>query len=231
MLHAFIDESYTDKRYYQAALVIKEENLHHLREAMLKASEYAQGFGISPGVEFHAHSLMSGQDGWEPVAQAARARIKIYSYTLALISNLPARIFIEGVDIPRLNARYRYPDSPHTVTLRHLFEEVNDFAGSENRRVHVTCDEIGDYKTHLRDFDFYKKTNTPGYKPNDLQLLESLKFDDSRKHDGLQIADQIVYLYRRMGDHTETNPKTEIAISKMWESIRPIVKKHRRWDP
>jgi hypothetical protein len=231
MLHAFIDESYTDKRYYQAAVVMKEEDLPLLDAALILASDFARGFGVGPGVEFHAHSLMSGRDGWEPVAEAARARLRIYAHTLNLISQLPARIFIEGVDIAKLNARYSYPDSPHSVTLRHLFEEINDFAGHHNRRVHVTCDRIGDYKTELRNFDFYKKVRNEGFEPSDLQHLESLTFGDSKDHQGLQAADQIVYLYRRMNAHTESNPKTERAIKNMWESLLPIVAKHRRWDP
>ena len=231
MLFAFIDESYTDTHYYQAAIVIREQNLHHLDDLKSEVIEYAKGFGVRNLIELHAHSLMTSRDGWEALENKPRARIAIFKKIQSLISYLPARVFIEGVDVPQLHIRYKYPDSPHTVTLRHLLEDIQTFAHSRNEQVTIFCDEIGDAKVHQRHFEYYKSTSTSGYKPSSLDNLDSLSFVKSHEHPGIQVVDQIAYLYRRLDSHTETAQRTRAAVLQMWETVNPIVVKHRRWTP
>lgn len=231
LLFAFIDESYTNTHYYQAAIVIREQNLHRLEDLKSEVIEYVKGFGVENLIELHAHSLMTSRDGWEALENKARARISIFKKIQSLISDLPARVFIEGVDVPQLHIRYKYPDSPHTVTLRHLLEDIQSFAHSMDEQVTIFCDEIGDAKVHQRHFEYYKSTNTSGYKPSSLHNLDSLSFVKSHEHPGIQVVDQIVYLYRRMDSHTETDSRTRDAVLQMWETLNPIVVKHRRWTP
>jgi hypothetical protein len=59
MLLAFTDESYSEYHYYQAAFIINESDLSLLDALIQEAGQYAMGFGIAAGVEFHGNAIMS----------------------------------------------------------------------------------------------------------------------------------------------------------------------------
>ncbi|GAA1768348.1 DUF3800 domain-containing protein [Agromyces humatus] len=231
MLFAFIDESYTKDRYYVAAVLVDADDLRALSAAVARSAEYAAGYGVELGTEFHAHSIMSGRDGWEPVQGKPRAAIAIYRDLLRELSGLPVSIYIEGVDVPRLNARYRYPDPPHLVTLRHVLEDLQQAAAMRGDQVIVICDEVTDQEAHSKKFGEYQLIGTPGYRSTTLSRIEQFMFADSRQSPGLQFADAVAYLYRRRDAHTESSARTARAVEDLWAVIRPRARKARRWDP
>lgn len=232
MLHAFIDESYTDDRYYLAAVIVPEESLYLLEEALQFTMAYAGTFGIAETTEFHAHSLMSGRDGWEPIAAQVRSKIAIYQRFLDELAGLPAAMIIRGVDVRRLNARYRYPDPPHQVALQHLLEQIDSYAKTHGEQVHVVADEVPEQKDHAARMLWYQAVGTPGYLSSHLtSITGNLEFLDSKHSAGLQAADAAAYVYRRYDAHTETNPKVRKAVVKLWDSLAPIRTHVWRWDP
>ncbi|WP_249353713.1 DUF3800 domain-containing protein [Microbacterium sp. 2FI] len=231
MLFAFIDESYTQDRYYVAALVISVDHIGQLSASIKSSADYAAGFGVPEGTEFHGHRIMSGRDGWEPIRNKHRAAGQIYRHVLAGMAGLPAAVFIQGVDIVRLNARYSYPDPPHLVCLRHVLEDVNALAASKGEEVIVICDQVTDQDAHARRFGLYQKIGTPGYRPSKLARIEQLMFADSAASPGLQAVDLAVYLYRRRDAHVTDDARARKLADTLWWTLRPIVAKHRRWDP
>lgn len=233
MLYEFLDESYTADRYYIGALIVEQQHLPELEAALSDARAYAKGFGIdTPDIEFHAHSMMTGRDGWEPVKGKARAAIAIYEYALRRIAELPVRMVIRGLDVERLNARYRYPYPPHRITLAHALEVVDDYAERRREMVTVIADEVQDQAEHIAQAARYQLTGTGGYLSRRLLQIEMpILFESSATSPGIQCADLIAYLYRRLDAHTETNPHALAAVERMWSTLQPIRHHVWRWDP
>lgn len=115
MLIAYLDESYTRDRYYIAAFVIPASEVSRLDAAVARVAAYAEGFGVPARSELHAHEIMSGKRDWKPIRGKHRAAIGIYQRALTEVAALPGKLHIRGVDVERLNARYRYPEPPHQV--------------------------------------------------------------------------------------------------------------------
>lgn len=231
VLFAFIDESYTKDRYYVAALVISVDDITQLSEVIKASATYARGFGVPFGTEFHGHRIMSGRDGWESIRNKHRAAGQIYGHVLAGLAKLPAKVFIEGVDIARLNARYSYPDPPHLVCLRHVLEDVNNYAGTKSEDVIVICDQVTDQDSHARRFGIYQRIGTGGFRASKLGRIEQMMFADSADSPGLQAVDLAVYLFRRRDAHPTNDVRAQRLVDKLWRTLRPIVAKARRWDP
>lgn len=223
MLIAYLDESYTKDRYYIAGFVIDADDVELLDKAVRDVGEYAQGFGIDPGTELHAHEIMSGKRGWAPLRGKHRAAIAIYQRALDHIAALPGVMFIRGVDIVRLNARYKYPHPPHQIALQHVLEEISDYGRSRGEQVLIVADEIPDQEAHKTKVLGYQQLGTPGYKRNMLENIESpIVFESSAETPGLQVADLIIYLYRRHDGHVETDARTKDAVEKLWATLKPI---------
>ncbi|KQY98636.1 DUF3800 domain-containing protein [Microbacterium sp. MEC084] len=233
MLYAFIDESYTADRYYVAAVVVKEEHLGTVSRALTEARAYAKTFGVDEAqIEFHAHALMTGRSGWEPVRGKTRAALAIYRDALTRMARLPATLIIRGVDIPRLHARYRYPQRPHELTLRHLLERIDDLARSRGDVVTVIADEIQDQADHIARAAWYQQNGTGGSRSSRLaQIQMPIVFGSSAESPGIQLADLAVYLYRRLDAHTETHPRTAREVERLWKLLQPICRHASRWDP
>jgi len=233
MLYAFIDESYTKDRYYVAAYVVPESGIQAIAAAIAEARAYAETFGVETGAELHAHELMSGKGQWSALRGKHRAAVAIYTRALEQIIAVPgAKMFIEGVDIPRLNARYRYPDPPHRLTLRHLLESIDTYALKIGEEVLIIADEVQDQVAHAQRAANYQLVGTGGYKSSKLTTIQMpITFGSSDQSPGLQAADLIVYLYRRHDAHVETNPKAAKSVHDLWAVLRPIWGSVRRWDP
>ncbi|HEY4269066.1 MAG TPA: DUF3800 domain-containing protein [Galbitalea sp.] len=233
MLFAFIDESYTQDRYYVCAFVVHEDQLTPLAAAVKSAGVYAEGFGVVPGSELHAHDMMAGDGGWKAIRRVPSAAIAIYKRALQELVGIPtAKMFISGVDVVRLNARYSYPEPPHRVTLKYLLEAVDRYAVKVNEEVMVIADELPDQADHSRRAENYQIVGTGGYRSSKLATIQMpITFGSSADSPGLQAADLVVYLYRRYDAHTETDRRTAKAVAQMWEMLRPIWGHVRRWDP
>ncbi|WP_179872656.1 DUF3800 domain-containing protein [Microcella indica] len=234
MLFAFVDESYTRDRYYIAAFVVNESQLLDLRAANRRALEYAAGFGVDPdSAELHGYEIMSGDKEWSPLRGKHRAAHAIYSRALREMGTLPrARAFVEGVDVARLNARYSYPEPPHRVVLRHLLEVLNSHARLTREEVLVIADEVPDQEDHARRMAAYQTVTTGGYKPSKLQHVQfPITFGRSVESPGLQAADLIAYLYRRLDAHKSSGPKAERTARALWADVAPLKPRCRRWDP
>lgn len=134
---------------------------------------------------------MSGTDGWEPIKRQSRAKVAIFRHFADDIAGLPAKVYIEGVDIPLLNARYRYPESPHLIAFRHALEDVHAAAVMRGEAIVVICDEVTDQEAHRKRFGQYQLIGTPGYRSTQLSTIEQFMFADSSASPGLQAADSI----------------------------------------
>ena len=213
--------------------MLDETHLRALEAAITAAKAYAEGFGVSSDAELHAYELMSGKGAWKPIRNAHRAAFAIYKHAIAELDAVPtARMFIEGVDIPLLNKRYKYPYHPHRITLQHLLEAINEFAIREGERVVVIADEVQDQEAHRTRAENYQLVGTGGFKSSKLGRIDMpITFGSSARSPGLQASDLVIYLYRRIDAHTETDPRAAQSAKELWADLRPIWGNVRRWDP
>lgn len=232
MLFAFVDESYSENFYYVGAFVLPEEQIRSAKEAVRRVQGFATSFGVTDGAELHAHQIMSGAGEWSALRGRHRAAVRIYDYALGEFAKLPAKVVVRGVNVAGLIKRYPNPRPPHVVALSHCLEDVDAFAKAQGEKFIVIADELPDQLDHVRRVERYRLVGTGGYRSSMLESLEPpIRFGDSRESPGLQIADLIVYLYRRRDSHVETNPKSAASVQRLWARTQPLKPRTWRWNP
>ena len=234
MLLAFTDESYSDHHYYQAALVIDENDLTLLEEIIRNAEIYASGFGVPIGTEFHGNAIMSARKGWEPLGNNFKAKAAIFKYVLRQASTLNATLIIQGVDVRALNYRYSYPLAPHEVTHKNLMDAIDRYAEHQQDKVLIFSDQIDTQKRLETLFIEYQLISTGGSRPRYLKEIISIDYVESHVHPGIQIVDLCAFLYRRYDEHIENSDRTREEVVEMWEILIPLIDTYhqpRVWRP
>jgi hypothetical protein len=232
---SFFDESYFEDAYFISALLVPEESVPGLNEGVGRLLDSYSSYLDPLPPELHAHELMSGAGPWKPIAQNTRLKIRLLRRILQLVASIPmAVIFTEGTDVARLNARYSYPEKPHAITLRYLLEVMDRWGVASGAEISLIADDHptkGDHQLELRR---YQEVGTGAYSPRVLTSLNGpIDFVDSRDSPGVQLADTIVYLFRRREYliRTGANPKSIQTVADLLKIVRPQVKRFRLWAP
>jgi hypothetical protein len=223
MLLAFTDESYSENRYFQAAYVIRVDQLQEVEARMTEAKIFAMKFGISFETEFHGHRIMNHLDGWEPLEGKLKAKLDIYKKCLRMIAEIDGVVIIRGVDFKAMTERYPTPYPPEEVSHKHLLDALDRYAESQNETLIIYSDEAPQQKRLGELFLQYKITSTGGSYPRYLKRIVRVEYIDSRAHVGIQIADLVVYLYRRMEDHFKDNEYEKARVRKLWKIVEPCI--------
>lgn len=141
---------------------------------------------------------MNGRTDWTYVRGNHGAAFQVYQLALQTIYNSGARIYVQGVDVTRLHARYKYPDAPHEIVLRHLLERVNESCNGTNESCHVDADMVPQQEDFNEAIQGHTRVATPGYRGQILTCIDGdITFVDSRQSRGVQAANLVVYLMRR----------------------------------
>jgi hypothetical protein len=232
---AYLDESYTDQRYYIAAAVGEKRQWDEVADKLQAIRERtAFEHGIPATAEFHAVDMMGGRKEWKPLRGKHREAAAIYMAVLKAANSSHIKFIIRGLDVERLNARYRYPSQPHEVVLGHtlerLHERCRDYHSGE--RVSVMADEIATQAQHIAQFGAYQLFGTPGYRSSTLATIEPpIVFGPSHLHAGLQIADFGAYLHRRRETITERDPRGAAAMTRLCAELDSMVTHNMTWVP
>ena len=235
MLIAYVDESYTRDRYFMGAAIAEQEVWEAVDERLEEMRRLNHTLhGTPPNVEFHGHPLMGGQGGWLPMRGRHREAAAIYRRALGAAADLGVEFVFRGVDVARLNARYRYPHPPHEIVLQHLLERIDDHCrklGAAEECI-VVADQVPDQENHQRRVEQYRRAGTPGYRKSVLEKIsQPIQFSDSSLVGGLQIADLAVYVHRRRAVVTEGDPRALRMQEKIWQVIAPRVVHEHEWHP
>lgn len=230
-LRLFVDESYGADDYYVAGVLVTQVQYVRLVAAVeeIRAS-VASSFGMRADVEFHGHRMMQCQDDWRVMQGRLHESVAVYRALLRAVVTSGAVVWLEGVDVRRLNARYRYPDSPYEVSLRHLLEKVDAFCRTQG----VTCDVTADLIDKADDFREaiagFTRSGTPGWRPSRLERITGPEWLDSRSEPGVQMADLVVYILRR---HREVagSAKAQRTTRSLVHQLRPAIRGERKWIP
>lgn len=235
VLYAFLDESYQRDHYYVGGVLATSQQLAVLENSLedWRSEELVTKYGIDPDTEFHGHRLMQGRDPWQCLHGQVHEAVWVYREFLKRVVASGALVYMEGVDVARLNARYRYPDPPYEIALRHLLEKVNAQADLMKDEVYVVADNIEDQALYSAAIEGYTRTGTPGYKSSTLQRIQQpIRFRDSHTEMGLQAADMVVYLMRRfLEPEAGQHARAKRAARSLYGTLLPAVVSCRKWRP
>lgn len=233
MHQLFVDESYQHDHYYVSGVLVDEKQSETLVTRLNQLADGVQernNWVASP--EFHGHALMNGLDDWKSLNGNFGARVTIYQRVLHAIQNSGARVYLEGVDVNRLNARYKYPDSPHEIVLRHLLERVNEYCAREGKMCKVIADMVPQQDDFNEAVQGFTRVGTPGYRSQRLLCIDGdIEFVDSRDSRGVQAADMSVYVLRRHREETSASKSARRATTRLVKALGPALVHERKWLP
>lgn len=232
-LHTFVDESYGPDDYYVGGVVLADHQLIRLNDQLAEfRDEVCEKFDLSADdVEFHAHQMMHGKGEWACLDGQVHESVWICRRIIHIVVNCGARIHMQGVDVRRLNARYRYPDSPYRIALRHLLERVNDDCIRRELRSSVTADILDESDAATAAIRGFVRNPTPGYRPTRLTHIEPMEYVDSRASLGVQAADVVAYTLRRHLEVKNSHPRAAKAARQLFNAALPAVSTCRKWNP
>lgn len=227
MLHAFVDESERDPtHYFLGAVVLNEQQVAHLRTNLdALVAKHARTFQALHGVELHGSTMMRASDQpWRSIP--LRIRLRIFEEAMELVEASGARIYLEGVDIPRQVAR-GYPDvtPARELAFSHLLERVNDCCGMAEPWVRVVADEHHTADVSRSNFTRYQIAGTYGYRSSRLRHIHpQIDFIPSHTDRALQAADLVTYLYNRVMTVSESDMRAHRQKTKMWGIADPAAR-------
>ncbi len=229
----FADESYRKDHYYVAGILVTGRQAQVLENRLNELAEHIRVRNDLPEApEFHGHALMNGQDDWSFLRGNFGASVRIYQQVLHAIRNAGVRGYLEGVDVKRLNARYRYPDSPHEITLRHVLERVNEHCAQDGQRCRVIADTVPQEDKFKQAIQEFTKIGTPGYRSQRLLCIEGdICFVDSRESRGVQAADMTAYILRRYREENDSSKSVKRATKRLRKALGDAMVYERKWIP
>lgn len=235
MLTAYIDESYQHDHYYVGTVVCGEANYSRLQQelAQLRALIRTK-FGMDPltPIEFHGSCIMQGKKEWKPLKGKTHEAIWVFREVFRAVTASQSAVMFEGVDIPRLNARYTRPHRPYDVTMRHLLERVDERCEKANKQITVVADMIDRSDEVKRIIEGYATTGTPGFRPSRLAYInQPISYADSADSDGIQAADMVTYMHRRFQEEHDAHPRAKKAARQLMGDIQPLIAHSRKWLP
>lgn len=233
MYRLFVDESYQKNHYYVAGVLVDEKQSENLVTRLDELADGVRERNSWPAPpEFHGHALMNGLDDWESLNGNFGACVTIYQKVLHAIQNSGARVYLEGVDVNRLNARYKYPDSPHEVALRHMLERVNEYCSRDGKMCKVIADMVPQQDDFNEAIQGFTRVGTPGYRSQKLLCVDGdIEFVDSRSSRGVQAADMSVYILRRHREETSATKAARRATKRLVKALGPALVHERKWLP
>ncbi len=231
LLRLFVDESYGADDYYVAGVLVTDAQYRTLVSRLGRVRQHAiTRFGVPADVEFHAHQLMQAQGDWSVMQGQLHEAVALYRNALRAIVESKASVLLEGVDVRRLRARYRYPDSPYEVALRHLLERIDARCAQADATCRVTADMIDRQDDFAEAIAGYTRVGTPGFRPSRLERIHAPEWVDSRDETGVQAADMVAYILRRHREVTGS-PKAQRATRSLVHVLRPAIRHERKWVP
>lgn len=196
MLVAFVDESYllSEDTYVIAAVVCDGDQLSKLEHGLDElVSRMWQGFGVQHDAELHASEIFHGTKAWLPLNGHPLAQISVFESCFKCIHDSGARVITSSTRPQQLDK------DPHSLCMEYLSEILQRIAVQNDDHLVVICDELDNPERYRYDLDIFRRSSTRGYKPTKItRIRDTLHFADSKHSRGLQAADMVAFLRRRL---------------------------------
>lgn len=232
MLLCFVDESFKGNFYGFAAVLADENTTKALTAGLNKiVRQAAVDWGIPQTAEIHGYPLFHGTDDWTGVS--VRARIGIMQKVVDAITAADVTILMRAVHKGRLerrqaNENYPVQFPPEQVCFQHILQRADFIARRQATHALIIADERGDRERHRERFAMYQTEGTPGvYMHTTLdRLLDTVHFAPSHHSRMLQASDILAFIYQRVRTVTESDPRAQAAMDKLWNTIESSGKVH-----
>ncbi|WP_298712838.1 DUF3800 domain-containing protein [uncultured Micrococcus sp.] len=235
---AYLDESYTADFFYVGAATAPPDAWQRVAEDLnVFRIGLQEMYDLPEDIEFHATDIFGGRKDWSSFRGKHGEAAGVVSAVLKIANARGVRYTVRGVDIKRLDARYGAGTRiPHVECLEHTLQRLDkhgEYHQMAKGSIALVADEVDLSNELQHQFAGYQQFGTRGYFPRDLSYLQpEIDFRDSKTEAGLQVADVMVYMYRRRYAHTETNPAAAKAVDKIMKVIyRRIINGHGCWTP
>jgi Protein of unknown function (DUF3800) len=234
VLLTYVDESYTKERYFLAALLVPDSEANSLTAALSGVvMDAAMDHGsLRSSAELHGYDIVSAKGDWARLATKIRVRIGVYNKAMQAIADHDVKVIVRSVDIVGLQDRYPHPDHPHSVTLNHLIERVDEYAASVQELTIMIADEVDGQDEYRRDLWQYQQSGTRGYRKRQItRVVDTIHFAPSSSSRLVQAADLIAYMANRIATLATTDPRARKANETIWARIEPRVWHNGCWWP
>jgi hypothetical protein len=234
----FIDESYSDRDYYVAALLMTTGQIADLESRFQEIRRFARfKWSVPDNIEFHAHDIMQGRGPWTVLLGRVGDAASLYRRLLKAVVNAEVSVAVQAVDVIRMTRRFEYPATPYEVTARRALEQVDQWCGDLGiNAAQVIADEIGpDEKPSASAFTRIIEGTTLGASsshPGPLHhMLGPVRLVNSAEDSGVQAADLVAHIVRRHLEETAAaSPAARLARG-LYHTILPAVKYSAKWRP
>jgi hypothetical protein len=162
----------------------------------------------------------------------AAERIELYGELIDLVARFRAHLIWEGIDKPRLAARYRDPMHPHKLAFIYLIEQVEMFLRKQRAYGLIVSDEEKEVEQQLvEDLSRYKEMGTMfGHTPRDLRsIVDNVHWVKSHNSRLMQLCDCCAYLCQRYHRDRDKDTASARAVQELWERVEGRVWRGRVW--
>lgn len=232
MLHAYVDESYSDDWFFMAAAIGSESQVatfeNNLQWLVIETAEYHQ---LDPYPnELHGYELMQGIGAWREVPLPER--VDLAAATLKFARDCGIEFIVRGLDREAQRRKYQTAYEPYPLVLTQLIKEVNAFAHQRGMPVSIVCDEIHHDDRHRAMLERHRREGTPGYSASKLQsVLGALEFVASSSSQMVQLADLVAYLKHRATSRPTPGRAEQRTRKRLWELVEGQVAQDYIWIP
>lgn len=221
----------TSTIHYLLALAVPGENARSLEDRITQVFERRFGAGCrTRAFECKGSDMYRGEGPC--AAMAPGDRTALYHDLLQLVVEHDAWVLWQGIDKPRLAARYARPLHPHKLAFLYLTEDVERFLRDRREYGLLVSDEEKSVEQQvIEDLPRYKELGTSfGHRPLDLtRIVDNVHWVKSHNSRLLQLADCCVYLCQRCRRDQGKTTASAREVQRLWKVVEPRVWRGRVW--
>lgn len=217
---AYIDETYTDKIYSFAALLVHDERDAQMQRAVLAIPARFADHGVALDAELHGSDLFHSRRAWKALRDQPALRVHAYRLALRAIEPCDGKVVL--VSIERTGAAGNLSEA-RVMAVRKLLACLE----RESRRLEGRCllifDEAGsmDPAVVKAVHAHHRQELIAGSDPRVVEVPGIVHSDDIP---GVQLADLAAFLYqRRRRGRDAPDSAAGQAIESLWKILEPCI--------
>ena len=233
----FIDESYSNRDYYVAAMLATDAQAADIEQRFQVIRQDARfKWGMPDDIEFHAYDIMQGKGQWHAFYGRVGDAAALYRRLLKAIVDSEAQVAVQGVDVGRLNLRFQYPATPYEVVVRRALEQVNLWCeGASPGQARVFADSVrpdlnpatAAFRRAIDGSTLAASSTHPG----PLTAIGPVTLVESKDYSGVQAADLAAHIVRRHLEQTNASATARRLARSLYNTLEPALRYSAKWRP
>lgn len=184
------------------------------------AKVYGQKYRMKPRVEFKGSWIFGSKGIWQVLDNDQQAKLDIFTNLANITLEINPEVIVKTVNRKGLRYRYSNPEKVQNVAFRHLLQETEKLARSQNFHYSFFADNMSERTDLIREVRSYKAFGTPAdYKKEYLnRMIDIPHFPDSHSSRIIQYVDVMAYLFLkyRISHSTDELKVLEKDLAEIW---------------